>query len=1163
MRSLLFIFVLVSFSKISAGQTLSSLRSKSISLKQDTVILDSLSIAPGTLFIRAGENLLDTSAFSLDFANAKIIWKKNSVSYNQLNSDSVRATYRVFSFLFGKEFKHKSTDLISRGGGTLPTYYEAGSGLPELFKMQGLSRSGSISRGITFGNNQDVFVNSSLNLQLAGKLSDNVEILAAITDENIPIQPEGNTQQLQDFDKVFIQLSNKRNKLIAGDFELKRPDSYFMNFYKKGQGGLFTTEIPLLGNDTVGKRRLLRSGISLAVSKGKFSKYTLPVKEGNQGPYKLPGNNGEIFIVVLSGTEKIYLDGELLLRGSQNDYVIDYNTAEVTFMAKRLITKDSRITAEFEYSDKNYARSLIFLNNEFESNKLKIKFNLYSEQDSKNQPLSLDLDSSRKAVMANAGDSLQNAVFPTADSIAFNANIVLYQKKDTTTSSGTFSIYQYSTNKDSAYWQVSFSVVGYNRGDYVVDLSSANGRVFKWLEPVGGIPQGNYAPVALLITPKKQQLIVSGFDYTFNNRNSIKVEGAYSNYDINLFSKKDKADNVGYAARVLYKNEVPLSGDTIKGWKLLNRFEYEYSGKFFRPIERFRNVEFERDWNLGTTSILNDEHIGSYQVSFLKPSLATFSYQLKSFNKGSAYKGLLNAVNSDFKWNKFSITGDGSFLSTQGLNTETRYLRHSVNISRPLWILLLGLREISEKNRFLNRSGDSLLGNSFAFNEFQGYINTLDTAKSKASISYKRREDRLASANKLIPVTQSEEARLTTEFSKNRNNTFRTITTYRVLTVKDSILSRQEPDKILLNRIDHTLNIWRGILSFNTYYEVGKGQERRQEYYYLRVNDGQGVYAYIGDENNNGVEDLNEFAISAFQDKANYIRIYVPTNEYISTRSNQFNEVLVISPAGNQSSYQGKEPFIHRFSNQLSARLERKTKNESLVSSLNPFKSDLSDTLLISSATGIRNTLYFNRTHSVFGLDLTWQENRNKAFLSNGFETRIQRSRIVNVRWNINRLLLATINYENGDRINQSEFFSGRDYTIFSNNIEPKISIQPNTNFRISASYKYGDKRNAEGLINERAISSKINFEVKYTSVNSGNFLAKVSLININYNASDASFLSYEMLDGFKNGKNSTWGLSMQRNLNNSMQLSLTYDGRKLKDSPVVHTGGVQFRAYF
>ncbi|MCQ4878626.1 hypothetical protein NE658_14150, partial [Ruminococcus bicirculans] len=69
----------------------------------------------------------------------------------------------------------------------------------ELFATPGINKTGVISRGISAGNNQSVFVNSTLNLQLDGKLTDNLTLMAVISDQNIPFQPDGNTQQLQQF----------------------------------------------------------------------------------------------------------------------------------------------------------------------------------------------------------------------------------------------------------------------------------------------------------------------------------------------------------------------------------------------------------------------------------------------------------------------------------------------------------------------------------------------------------------------------------------------------------------------------------------------------------------------------------------------------------------------------------------------------------------------------------------------------------------------------------------------------------------------------------------------------------------------------------------------------------------------------------------------------
>ncbi|MBP6334088.1 MAG: hypothetical protein KA444_01355 [Bacteroidia bacterium] len=1158
MRKLLILSILILTVDSLFAQSMSNLRSRYIQVSSDSIQLDSLSLVPGSFYI-LNENgeLLDSSHYELNEIEGIFRWKKKP------QVDSLKVTFRVFSFLLGASYQNKDAGLVTKGVGVNQFLYNPSSREPELFKVPGLNRSGNISRGITFGNNQDVFVNSSLNLQLSGMLSEDVEILAAITDENIPIQPEGNTQQLQDFDKVFIQLSDKRNKLIAGDFELRRPDSYFMNFFKKGQGGYFTTSFNVSGDDTINKKRVMRSGVSFAVSKGRFAKNTITAIEGNQGPYRLQGSNGESFIIVLAGTEKVYIDGQLMARGVENDYVIDYNSAELTFSARRMITKDSRIQVEFEYSDKNYSRSLLYLNQEYESNKVKIKLNLFSEQDAKNQPLLIDIDSTRKTFLSNLGDSIGDAFYPTADSVDFNSDLVLYQEKDTIVNAVLYTYYLYSTNPDSAKWQVSFTNVGFGSGDYIQDLSSANGRVFKWVAPVNNLSQGNYTPFALLVTPKKQQLFTLGADYRFNQRNTLSVETAMSNNDVNLFSSKDKSNDAGYATRLAYNNISYLDADTSSGWSLASQLSAEYADKFFQPIERYRNVEFERDWNLGTTNIQNEEIAGTVQTTLSKINVGSINYQIKSYQKGDEYKGLMNSAKAQFSISNFKVNAYGSYLNTKGLSTKTNFLRHGVEIAKPIWKLVVGLKENAEHNRFTNLSSDSLNNNSLGFQEWQAYVSTSDSAKNKAMLSYKQRYDFVPFSGNFENSTRVDETTLTTDFTSNPKHTFRTNTTYRVLTVTDSNYTTQIPSKNLLNRLDDNLSFWKGILVANTYYEVGAGQERKQEYFYLQVPAGQGVYSYLEDYNNNGVKDLDEFAIAAFADKAEYIRVYVTTNEFITTRSNQFSEVLTITPSAGRSSYQGKQPFLHRFSDQLLIRLDKKTKDEDLLSSLNPFSRDIDDSSLVSANSTIRNTLYFNRSNPVFGADFSVQQNNNKSLLTNGFESRVLALQTLNVRWNLSRTYLISVSLENSDKKSSSEFFPARDYKILAETIEPKFSYQPGTVFRATASYKYSNKRNVIGNSGEKALSDKFGLELKYTTVNTGSMIAKINLINIRYNASDNSFLSYEMLEGLKNGQNITWSVSTQRNLSNYVQLSLNYEGRKLEASKTIHTGGIQVRAFF
>ncbi|MFM8485471.1 MAG: hypothetical protein ACKOCH_03970, partial [Bacteroidota bacterium] len=131
--------------------------------------------------------------------------------------------------------------------------------------------------------------------------------------------------------------------------------------------------------------------------------------EGNQGPYRLQGGEGEKFIIVLAGTEKVYIDGQPMRRGLEDDYVIDYNLGEITFTPRRLITKDSRVIVEFEYAVQTYLRSTTAANASWAMPRGKFYFNFYSEQDARNSGGVQEISPASRSRLAQAGDDLKNA----------------------------------------------------------------------------------------------------------------------------------------------------------------------------------------------------------------------------------------------------------------------------------------------------------------------------------------------------------------------------------------------------------------------------------------------------------------------------------------------------------------------------------------------------------------------------------------------------------------------------------------------------------------------------------------------------------------------------------------------------------------------------------
>ncbi|NNE15139.1 MAG: hypothetical protein HKN51_09200, partial [Saprospiraceae bacterium] len=358
---------------------MSNLNEIPVFISSDTAIIASNNIIPGSVSIE--------SAIQLKYPTT-IQGSRLLIDYQGIE-DSLLVKFRTFTIDFRSSQAVFDSLKITRDERIIPIETDFRQETIRdrlLISSNKLEYTGSFSRGVSFGNTQDVVLNSNFNLQMRGDLGNGLFLRAAISDENIPIQPEGNTQVLQEFDKVFMEVKKDNTTIIAGDYELPRPDSYFINYYKKLKG------ISASNSHDINKKWKVYNKGSFAISRGKFRRQQLTVTDGNQGPYKLQGQDGELFLQILSGTEKVFADGILLKRGETEDYIVDYNRGEIRFTPNRIITANLRIIVEFEYAVQSYLRSLYATETKIVSENLTFGINFYNEQDSKSLSSNIQLD---------------------------------------------------------------------------------------------------------------------------------------------------------------------------------------------------------------------------------------------------------------------------------------------------------------------------------------------------------------------------------------------------------------------------------------------------------------------------------------------------------------------------------------------------------------------------------------------------------------------------------------------------------------------------------------------------------------------------------------------------------------------------------------------------
>ncbi len=1145
LRAFLILLLVVSSFALKAQLAVNQRQKTIIVAKGDVLQLDTLSIVPQSVSVKEGVLAVDTSFYQVDFAKAQFLWKGDQ-------EKSVTVSYKVFPILFSKSYFNKDVRQLEALAIDNSEYHVYKPVNPDntLFSLQGLNKSGSISRGVMFGNNQSLAVNSNMVLQMSGKISDDIEIVAAISDDNLPIQPEGNTQQLNEFDRVFVQVKKDSTVLTAGDYELKRPQSYFMNFYKRTQGAMISHQF------TTKEGVKSSTSVALAVAKGRSARNLIAGQEGNQGPYRLTGNNGENYVVVIAGTERVFIDGVALVRGQDNDYVIDYNTAEITFTAKQLINLNSRISIEFEYSDKNYSRSLSFVNQRFDYEKMAFRLNYFNENDNRNQPFLQTLGDPEKQFLATLGRDINQAYYPNVKEVEFNETEILYEKL---ISISGIEYYRYTTDAQLAKFRVGFSFVGEGQGNYRLNnQSAANGKVYEFVEPIGTLKQGSYEPITLLITPKQQQLITLGADFKPKKQSLISTEFAMSNSNVNLFADKRTANVRGYGFRFDGNHPFLIHSN---GLKINTSASYEYASSTFKPIERYRAVEFNRDFNLDTFSTETDEHLLTIGAELFKSRAQKIAYAFNTFNRTNNYEGYLHKLNALYEKGKYGFRYEGSALNSKTLNTTGIFVKHYFDLNRQILNLLGGFIFEQQHNKTVNQSTEELTGNSLSYNIYKFYLQSKANDINRYKVEYSYRKDQLPRGTVLLNSSSAQAFNVGLALNKNVNSLLNLTAGYRKTSYSNNF-STVNQDESLVGRLDYNLNTLKGFLNTAFYYEVGNGQEPRREITYLEVLPGQGVYAWI-DYNDNGIKELDEFEISRFPDQAKYIRVFTSSTTYVRTNFTGVNQSLRLTPSAILSGKDGLSKFVNRFTNQLSYKIDRKILAGNGLSVYNPFNTGIDASNLIALNSFFRNTLFFNRNNPNFGLDFNYLADGGKSFLSNGFDSRKRNETGLRLRTALAKSTNLNIMLNGGNKKYESQLFVQRNYQITYQEVQPELNYQFSNDFRWSFAGAFGIQSNDESLGNERNVNLTFTTESRYNVLKKGVLTGKLSFIKNKFDGNANSTIGYEMLAGLQTGNNFTWGLALQRSIGNGVQLNLSYDGRKSENVNIIHTGAMQVRAFF
>jgi hypothetical protein len=1004
---------------------------------------------------------------------------------------------------------------------------------PQSAALEGWSRlvkSGSLIRSVQVGTGQDLQLESALNLQVQGRVGRNVDVVAALTDQSTPIQPEGTTETLNELEKIFVSVRSPHLSTTLGDYTLDLPGGQYDGYTRKLTG--------VFGEANYGGIKAMGGG---AVSRGQFFTNTFNGQEANQGPYPLHGKNNEIGMVVLAGTEKVWLDGQLLRRGEDNDYTIDYSSGEVTFTPRRVITSDSRIVVDFEYAKEDYQRfySAGRIEGATADGRLGGTVTFINESDDRTRPVGFVLNDADRARLAAVGNNPDSAIAFAGDTTSAPRE---YVQADTTLDTLHYAIFVYAPH-DSLHplWHVLFDDFGLGNGEYDAAADTLGHTYFRWVGPT----RGRYRPFRRLPLPQQHSVAdvrVNGSPVTGL---TLTGEVAMSSRDLNTYSSLGDKNNNGtaYTAGARLDRKEPQLW-FVKPYSVGADVQIRHRDQRFVELSRVSEVEFQRDWDVGVNNgVAETIREGNARVNPVQNLSLFGGYgDLSRAQAFSSQRRTLGMSASLWQWNlaanHLSLQSDDSLTQRRG-----NWIRQSGRLNGILgkgFLARFAPRFGADRENKKDRIGTTHAG--FRYLEYFSGMGISLPHDLSMDGEYRDRSDDLLGSDGVFRKS-AHAYTVSTETAWTPADGGRTSLRYvhrekSYATLDSSNISTD------VGRLETLIASNNRLIEANATYEVAKTRSQNQVLIAVQVPPGTGNYRF---ENGHYIPD----------DQGNYLLVPRFTGDFQPATELNLNTLISVRPdelLPNQTS-----PWLHALSTETEVVIEEKTRRNLSARLLLLDQSQYRGDSTLSGDLSFRQDLNVWRLSQKFALRMRYHETQSlqNQYL-NGGQGHTLREGSARVR----AKYFAMWRGETETTVSRETFHYGSG--IFPNRDITRFDLSQINTVTLSDKWETGADLRFSEAQDERTSTQMSVKELKphaaLTLLGKGRLDAEFSWVHA---SSNKTAIPFELGRGANRGENLRWDLRGTYQFGQNFSGSVNYTARRDAGEQIFHTGRLEVRASF